>query len=185
MPEKAQKLQKQNRDEFIIDYTTYCIDTISIKNLTSDYSQWLKDKVVFIGDMQDLSDAHLTPLHGVKPGVIIHAFELQTILNENYIETTKAWLNWLIAIFICSIYVSLLLFSKYHMVGYGSLVLRIGQFLLIFLLIYIGSAVFQSSHVYVDFAPAVLMIGLGSLAFDLGIGTFTIIKIIKNKYHKK
>ena len=185
-PNKVNKLISQNQDEVIIDYTTCDIMILTADELEDSYArESIYNKVVLIGDVQDLSDAHLTPVHGLKAGVMIHAYALQTILGEQYIDTTKSWFNWFIAILLCVIYVSLLLFSKRCMINYGSLVLRIGQFLVIYLLIYIGCSVYQSSHFYIDFAPGVLMLGLGSLAFDLWFGAYALIVIINNKIHKK
>lgn len=184
-PDKVQTLLARQEEEVIIDYTSYDFLVITASELDACPEEWLQNKVVLIGDAQHLSDAYLTPLHGMKAGVMIHAYELQTILSCNYIETTAVGFNWLIAILLCVLYVSLLLFSKFKMINYGSLVLRIGQFAVIYLLIYLGCTVYQSSHIYTDFAPGVLMIGLGSLAFDLWFGAYALVLIIIKKIQKK
>ena len=191
--EKVQQLLSTNPNEVIIDYTSYCIDTIHAQNIDEYAKKEFKDKIILIGDMKDLSDSYITPVSGVKPGVMIHALELQTILSGKYIRVSGAWFNWLMAVVVCLIYVSLLLFSKYHMIDYGSLVLRVGQFLVIFLMIYVGCIVYKYQHFYIDFSPGVLMLGLGSLAFDIWFGLYALAKQIKekirvfiyNKSHKK
>ena len=180
--EKARQLMNSQQEEVIIDYISLDIDTIHAKSLDVHTKKWLKGKVVLIGDVNALSDSHLTPVSQVKPGVMIHALELQTILSGNYIKISSVWMNWLMAVLICITYVSLLLFSKRRMIDYGSLVLRVGQFLVMFLMIYVGCIVYKYHHVYVDFAPGVLMLGLGSLAFDLWFGACALVRWIKEKF---
>lgn len=184
-PDKAQALLDRHEKEVTIDFTTYDFLVITADELNDCPAEWLNGRVVLIGDAQFLSDAHLTPLHGMKAGVMIHAFELQTILSGTYIDTTSAGLNWSIAVLLCVLYVSMLLLSKYKMANYGSLVLRVGQFALMYLLICIGCALYRSAHVYADFAPAILMIGLGSIAFDLWFGTYALACMLIEKLKKK
>lgn len=172
-PDKIKKLLSRSETEVTIDYTSFVVRVISSKDI-SKYEDKLRDKVVLFGSVDDLSDAFLTPTHEMMAGVLIHAYILQTILSEGYIDSTTSGLNWLMAIIICVIYAIMSLWSKFRMNNYGNLFLRIFQFTLIFLLIYIGCVIFKYSHIYIDFAPGVLMLGLGALAFDLWFGAYAL-----------
>ena len=145
----------------------------------------LTNKIILVGDVHNVNDSYLSPLHEPLPGIMLHAYALQTILSDNYINTTPTWLNWLIAVLMCLLFAICNLVAKYHMSNFGNLFIRIVQFAVIYILIIIGSVHFASHHNYIDFSPSILMIGFGAVAFDVWFGVYALYNLIKTNISKK
>ena len=167
-PERAQQLIDRANPTEIIDFTSCEIEIITSEKL--DYtavSKRLRNKIVLIGDTADQKDIYLTPLHDPTPGVMIHAYTLQTILNGRYIRSTPLFHNWLMATIICILFTGVLLFTRNHVNHLGSLLIRLSQFLIMYGLVWLGCLIFSIRHVYTDFAPSILMLGLGTFTLDI------------------
>ena len=144
----------------------------------------LSNRIVLIGDVHNIYDSYLSPLHKTLPGIVLHAYALQTIISDNYINTSPTWLNWLIALILCVLFTICNLAAKYHMSNFGNLFIRLLQFAMMYILIVIGSIYFTSHHNYIDFSPAILMIGFGSLSFDLWFGCIAMYNNLKKLLKK-
>lgn len=145
----------------------------------------LTNRVVLIGDVQNINDSYLSPLHEPIPGIKLHAYALQTILSGNYINSSATWLNWFIAILLCMFFVVCNIFAKYRLGNLDNLFIRIAQFVIMYILLVIGCVYFARHHAYIDFSPSILMIGFGAVAFDLWFGCYTLYELIKSKISKK
>lgn len=176
-PQRAGQLAARGRTKEIIDFSSCEIEIVSAGQLMqADVAERVYDKVVIVGDIHDIKDCYLTPLHEPQAGVVIHAYMLQTILSGSYIRTSPVWVDWMIAIPICLLFIILMQLSKSHMSYWGSLILRLSQFGIMYGLVWCGCRIFADWHVYVDFAPATVMLGLASLACDLLSASYEIIK---------
>lgn len=144
----------------------------------------LSNRIVLIGDINNIYDSYLSPLHNTLPGIVLHAYALQTIISNNYINTSPTWLNWLIALILCVLFTICNLAAKYHMSNFGNLFIRLLQLVMMYFLIVIGSIYFASHHNYIDFSPAILMIGFGSLSFDLWFGCIAMYNNLKKLLKK-
>ena len=145
----------------------------------------LTNKVVLIGDVHNINDSYLSPLHEPIPGIKLHAYALQTILSGNYINSSATWLNWFIAILLCMFFVICNIFAKYRLGNLDNLFIRIAQFVIMYILLVIGCVYFARHHACIDFSPSILMIGFGAVAFDLWFGCYTLYELIKSKISKK
>lgn len=62
--------------------------------------EFLKDKVIFVGDAQDLRDFHNVPLlanaHGRMSGMMIHVASLLTMASDTPMHYMPKWVNWLL-----------------------------------------------------------------------------------------
>lgn len=105
---------------------------------------FLSNRIVLIGDIHNIYDSYLSPLHNTLPGIVLHAYALQTIISDNYINTSSTWLNWLIALILCVLFTICNLTAKYHMSNFGNLFTRLLQFAMMYILIVIGSIYFAS-----------------------------------------
>ena len=144
----------------------------------------LSNRIVLIGDIHNLYDSYLSPLHNTLSGVVLHAYALQTIIYDNYINISPTWLNWLIALILGILFAICNLAAKYHMSNFGNLFTRLLQFAMMYILIVIGSIYFASHHNYINFSPAILMIGFGSLSFDLWFGCISVYNHLKKLLKK-
>ena len=144
----------------------------------------LSGKVILMGDVKNSNDSYLSPLHAPLPGIMLHAYALQTVLSGNYIDTTPTWLNWLIAIVLCLLFACCNMVAVFRLGTLANLFVRIVQFGIIYVLIVIGSVYFASHHSYIDFSPAILMIGFGAVAFDIWFGVYAVYQWIIRKVNK-
>lgn len=186
-PNKYRKLLRRGNDVETITFENIEYPIIPIQDVLSGGASesQLKNKIVLIGDLHDQNDFHLSPLHEPIPGIMLHAYALQTILSGNYIDSTPQWLNWLIAILLCVLFTIFNLLAKNQMSNIGGLFLRIVQFAMMYILLLIGATYFAHHHSYLDFSPAILMIGFGAVAFDVWFGTYAAYNVIKNKIIKR
>ena len=170
-----------------IDYTTWEIPLFTAQELMAGEieEEQLRGKVVMIGDLRDNKDSYLTPLHGSMPGVLIHGMALQTILSGTYIDTTPAWINWLIGILLCILLASLLMEARNRMSNVGNMFIRLAQVAIMYQLVVIGCKYFAETHTFMDFSPSLLMIGLGALSFDIWFGLYGLYNFVRNKISKK
>ena len=183
-PEQAEKLLARGEAPQIIDFTSREIEVIDAQDLDElSVAERINGKVVLVGGMSDNKDIYLTPLHQPTQGVMVHAHALQTILDESYIETRAEWKNWTIAICICLLLVSILLFAnQYEPLKYVlNITVRLLLFVIMYLLVVHGCHVFANTHVYADYTPAILMLGFGTLAFDITYATYGLIRQIYTK----
>lgn len=179
-PERVPRLIQRRKEVEIIDYTDYEIEVIDAARLENAYvASRLRDKVVLVGDVADPKDTYRTPLHDALPGVLVHAYALQTILSGRYIDTTSTWCSWIIAMLIAFVLVVGLLFATEYKVL--NLFIRIGQFMLMYMLVVVGCEVYSHQHMYVDFAPTILMLGFGALAFDIVYALNHIVEKVVNR----
>lgn len=186
--EKAEILLARGEAPQIIDFTGCEIEVIEATDLDkASVAERIQDKVVLIGDMSDNKDTYLTPLHQPTPGVVIHAHALQTILGESYISTRAEWKDWTIAFCICLLLVSVLLFAnQFEPLKYIlNITVRLLLFVIMYLLVVHGCHVYAETHVYADYTPAILMLGFGTLAFDIVYATHGLIRQISCKLNSK
>lgn len=186
-PERYEELLRRNTQEEIIDYTTREIPVYTAEELLEGKldEDALAGKVVLLGDVNNMQDAYLTPLNGAMAGVMIHACATQTILTGSYINITPPWVNWCMGILLCIILAALLMEARNRMSNVGSMVIRLAQVAIMYQIIVFGCKYYAEQHMYLDFSPSLLMIGLGALAFDIWFGLYGIVKFVQHKISKK
>ena len=142
----------------------------------------LKDKIVLIGDMENMQDMHRTPV-GTMSGLQIQASIIETIVKGHDIQRTSVWVDWAVAILSCVLLVLVNMFLSGKNLATGKLLLRLAQILLLYLYFWAGCELFARYGLSVDFAPALSMIALGLLAYDIYFGCLVLYKklIIKQK----
>jgi len=143
----------------------------------------LQDKVVLIGDCNNMADMHVTPI-GTMSGLNVHASIIETIIGERYVKSFSPFANWLIAILSCLLFVTLNVFVAKKIPAVGKLVIRVVQLLVLYLFFAFGCWLFIHKHINIDFSLSLAMIALGLLAYDIWVGVealcMGIIKRIKH-----
>lgn len=130
-----------------------------------DAEELIAGRMVLVGCINDPTDCHLTPVSSEMPGVLIHAHSLATALHQAYITQAPAWMNWLIALLLSLLMLRLKLhFSEHPTEG---MLIRLLQLLLLYLIVVSGYTLFVRHHYSLDFTFALLMVGLGFIAFDV------------------
>ena len=86
---------------------------------------------------------------------------------------------------LCIILAALLMEARNRMSNVGSMVIRLAQVAIMYQIVVFGCKFYAEQHMYLDFSPSLLMIGLGALAFDIWFGLYGIAMFIKRKISKK
>ena len=183
-PEAYATLMGKDKNKLTISYPAVEFETISAQELlesTGSLSSLLKGKVVFVGDLFDGHDFHITPIDKAMPGVKIQAYTTQTILSGDYIRTTSGFFNWVLAILTCMLFISLNFIAKYNFPNVGKIILRLLQIFCLYLFYIIGCRIFANHQIYIDFMPALTMMALGLFAYDIWVGGIAVVKAIANK----
>ncbi len=189
-PQAFETLKARGGKAEVINYPSWEFETISAKDLTDgettfeEARQNIEGKVVLIGSVFDPSDFHLTPIDERMPGLMIHARALQTILDSCYVDETSDSLSWIMAALLAFAFILLVLVIKEY-VPFEGLVVRVAQFLLIYLFLVLGCNAFARHGSYLNFGPTLLMIGLGMLAKDIWLGLVDFVKDIQNRKKDK
>lgn len=181
-PEKYEVLMARGRSKETINYPSWEFEIIPADDLSNgdipleEARQSIEDKVVLIGNIFDQSDFHLTPIDEGMAGLLIHARALQTILDSCYIKETSETLSWVMAMVLSFIFILLVLIIKKRCAFEGCFV-RFLQLALMYAFLALGCNVFAHRGDYLNFAPTLLMFGLGMFAMDIWLGFLKAVKV--------
>lgn len=172
----------------VIDYPSKQIEILSGERLLKSEidRSLLANKVVLLGDVNDVNDTYISPIAENIPGVLIHAYAINTILSSKQpITSSEDWFNWVVAIMLCFVFSMVDVWAKRRFSNINNFLMRLVQVALLFLLFWLGTSWLSNHHCYLDFSAAVLLIGLGALSFDIWYGLYAcyyaIYKLIKRK----
>lgn len=180
-PVAVATLFKRNNDHELINYPSREFDVIYPEEVLVS-QEILRDKIVLIGTLNDLSDMHITPVSAQMPGILIHAHTVATILNGDYIKESGNAVDWTIAVVLCFIIVLINVFLWPY--DAGALLVRIFQIGMLYLIVWCGCRIFISYHVSVNFSFPLLMVGLGLLVTDIWFGILGGLKWLSVKFGK-
>ena len=142
----------------------------------------IKDKAVLIGVVNDGSDMHRTPVKEQMAGIEIHAHILDTILHNKRIDEIGGFWEMIIAVVCCLLFLRLHLFFKDWLDDVGEMIMRVLQFVLIYIFLVLGANLYIKHHCLVDFSTTLLMLGFSLTALSLIKGSvFLILKIKSNR----
>ena len=147
----------------------------------ADNAHLLAGKILLLGDNDDLTDMHATPVTSTMSGVMIHAHSLATIINQQYLDPFSKSQNLALAFGLCFIIV---LTSLMLPVTVKGLVMRVMQVLLLYLVVRLGYSLFLDYNLVIDFSYALLMLAFGLFACDIWIGVNTIVCYLIEKVRK-
>ena len=187
-PSKYEQLLHRPRNITPIYFPGVEFDIISAQEIFDDpvsISSYIKGKTIFIGDVHDGHDIHITPIDKAMPGIIVQAHIAQTIIDGIYIKLTSSFINWLIAIIICMMFIAMSFVAKDRLPNAGNIVIRVLQVFSLYIFYLIGCLIFANHAVYVDFMPALSMVALGLFAFDIWGGFVACYKYLASKFIKK
>lgn len=179
-PDAAAFLHKRDHRHEIINYPSRKFEIIKPENLI-DHAEDIHNRVVLIGAVEDFYDIHSTPIDSRMAGVLIHAYSLSTILEDNYITELNKFQNWLLAFLACLIviFVSVKLTS-----GVKGIVLRVTQLLILYLALVIGYHFFITYNILINFSYILLILSFGLFACDIWNGFETGIPKVGQRYRR-
>ena len=143
----------------------------------------VQGKIVFIGNLNDFSDCHPTPI-GVLPGVLIHAFIARTILDSNSPKPISKTIDYLIAIIIVFSFALLHSFNNAIDGDFANFLSRCIQFFLLYVLYMSGAILFINHNIYSDLSLIIILVAAMLWAYDMLFGIISTPKALK-KIHKR
>ncbi len=147
------------------------------------YPEAVRGKIVFIGNINDFSDCHPTPI-GVLPGVIIHAFIARTIIDSNTPTPISRLLDYLIAIIIVYLFALLHSFNNALDGDFANFLSRCIQFFLLYVLYISGAILFVNHNIYSDLSLIILLVAAMLWVYDMLFGFISTPKALR-KIHRR
>lgn len=162
-------------------YSNLMMDTVSCKELIApdadlaSLADRLNGQIVLMGDIDNPMDMFRTPVDADMPGVLIHAYALDTLMRGNTISVSPKWLNWLTAFVLCVLFAFLMLYFKWGLDDAEGLALRVTQLLLMVIVVAVpGVWLFHTCHWYFDFTPTFISLAIQALVLDIWVGIVAI-----------
>lgn len=184
-------INRGNESEYI-NFTSRIVEVISHSDIYAkdgtinhNIAKNIEGRVVIIGDVNNSKDLFPTPHEDKMSGAIVHAHCVDTILSGDYIDIFPKWLNIILSVVLCYIFILLhILVEKYIDQGVDFLI-RVVQILMMFVLYKIGCTLYADNY-YVDVSLVLLMIGSTAFVLDIcsGIEHFSKYLINKIKQYK-
>lgn len=160
-----------------INYPSRTFRTVQFDQI-GDKPELLRDRILLVGALHDQSDLHATPPQIRMSGLEIHAHALSTILHREYLEELPEFGNIAIACLLCFllayIHLSLPAAAK-------SLILRIIQVALLYLILRVGYYYFIDRSLIVNFSYTLLMLTFVLFACDIWLGMSALINRFLNR----
>lgn len=154
------------------------IDTIKPHSI-SQSSSIIEGKAILIGALTDLSDCHNTPVDAHMPGLMIHANNIATLLDATAPGYAPRWIENLLALATCTIFVIFNLISK-KWIG-GGLAMRLIQILFLLAIIIFGTITYLLGGASIDFTRPLLTVVAAAFAVDIWVGAEELYKRHKEK----
>lgn len=161
------KIVARDNDMELIRYHNKVFNILLPEEVTS-YPELIRNKIVLMGFVRDFSDFHHTPLANDVPGTIIHAHIISTIVNDELITESPAWLAYAVAYMACLIIVAAGLYLRNK--DWGAMTVRFIQVGLMLLVLYCGSVLYVKHDYSFDFTPTIVITVLGLVIMDICIG---------------
>ena len=187
----AQRLQPNDNLPFpkeessYIAYAQVVFDTIPAIDFIKDPSELdnlayrLVNKIIILGDLNEVSDTYRTPLQPDMPGSVIHAYITNTILKNRYITCSPELFSWIAAIILSVLFSWLMLWLKWAVGDAEGLALRCLQFLLMGIVVVVGVMFFYHHDYYINMEPIFFALAIQAVALDIWVGLMGL--IYKNK----
>ncbi len=188
----AQKVLKREIKEEELEekiwYSSVDFDIISASELLDstgfpvmDAAARIRNMAVLVGVVNDGSDMHRTPVKEQMAGIEIHAHILDTILHNKTIDKVSGFWNMTIAFICCLLFIRIYLFFKDWLDDVGEMIMRVLQFVLIYIFLVLGANLYIKCHCLMDFSMTLLMLGFSLTALSLIKGAVFLVMKIKLK----
>ena len=137
--------------------------------LTAD----LEGRIVILGDLESVADMYRTPIQSDMPGMLIHAYALNTMLQKRHIGFMPEYMSWIIALCLCVLFSYLMLICKWAGKDREGISLRIIQFALMAIVVTAGVLAFDRYDYYFDMEPVFLALAIQAVVLDISVGVLS------------
>lgn len=173
-PEAFEKLEKRGHHHILINYTRHVSQYI-VWNYEDLLEGNIDDsaffgKIILFGYLNenpnDIDDKKFTPMNERfagksfpdMNGIVVHANIISMALDNNYIKKLPSWVNWLIAVLVCWLFMSF--FIRYYLESHiwFHLVAKIIQVASAILFVWFGIYLFDKYRLKVDMKMSLIVI---------------------------
>ena len=168
LPKDYAKLTQRKYGKEYINFNNF-IDTINIQSFQSlsyeDKLSWIKDKIVLIGNLNNLQDRHITPIQSQMSGIMLHAYILSTIEKNNFINIMSDLGNWIMSFLIIMIVASI----KHRVKNkeWLNMFMPVIQGIIILIGIILGYLIFDLYNYYIPVIYILIGVGIVSFPYNL------------------
>ena len=180
-------VDRGNESEYI-NFTSRIIEVITYGDILTqegtinpNIADKVEGRVVIVGDINNSKDLFPVPHEDKIPGAIIHAYCVDTILEGNYIDSFPEWLNILLSVVLCYLFMLLHVVVEKYIDNGVDFVIRVVQVLMMCVLYKIGCTLYVNNY-YLDVSLVLLMIGSTAFVLDICTGIEHFGKYLMKKY---
>jgi len=174
-PKAYQKILKRNKPKEVINYSRRLekmqYRLVEVKDLLAGIdSSYIKGKIALLGYISpnpyDVEDKKFTPMNPKfagksipdMDGLVVHANIISMVLGNNYIKKVPSWVNLLISIVVCWLFMSF--FIRYYLENHiwFHLVAKVIQVAAVLLFAYLGIYCFDEFNVKLDMKLSLIVI---------------------------
>ena len=135
----------------------------------------LEGCIVILGDMESVADMYRTPIQSDMPGMVIHAYTLNTLMQKRYIKCWPEYISWIAALCLCVLFSYLMLIYKWAGKDREGICIRGTQILLMVVVVWGGLSLFDSRDTYFDMEPVFLALAIQAVVLDITVGILSFI----------
>lgn len=180
----ASLADKETADAFIdrgheseyINFTSRIVEVVTPDDVFAEdgtikphIAEKVEGRVVIVGDINNSKDLFPVPHEDKMPGAIIHAHCVDTILEGNYIDSFPQWLNILLSVVLCYLFMLLHILVEKYIDNGVDFIIRVVQVLMMFVLYKVGCTLYVHNY-YVDVSLVLLMIASTAFVLDICSG---------------
>lgn len=178
-PEEYKKLEARDGDE-MIRFQPEEFLVIEPSEVWDD-PEVLKDKIVFIGTINEAADLHRTPLSEDYPGVLIQANILSMMLKDDYVNPNSGLYNFLLALLSCILVTVLYVVLD----SAQNFVMRVFPIIWMILVVVIGCWCFNNWGIYLNAPQTIILAALSLVVLDTWYAFEGPVKNLWNKMFSK
>ena len=184
-PYQTEKFLKRGKESEFINFHSCTFEILTFEDLfDKKASEKIADKVVLLGDLKNSKDVFPVPHKDIMPGVMIHAYSVETILSGTLVDSMNMWLNLVISTVLCFLFAFLHIVLERYFDDGVDFTVRMIQIVMMFFLYWLGCMLFVHENYYVDMSTALLMIVISAFSTDVCAGIEHMYTYMKNTFKK-
>lgn len=159
-PNSFKQLEARDGDE-MIRFQPEEFYTVNPAEIWEDPSL-VKDKIVFLGTINEQADQHRTPLSEDYPGVLIQANILSMMLHDDYVNNSSNIYNFLLALLSCILVTVLYVYLD----SSQNFVMRVFPIVWMVIIVLIGCWCFNEWGIYLNAPQTIILAALSLVVLD-------------------
>lgn len=174
--EAADAFVDRGHESEYINFTSRIVEVVTPDDIFAEdgtikphIAEKVEGRVVIVGDINNSKDLFPVPHEDKMPGAIIHAHCVDTILEGNYIDSFPQWLNILLSVVLCYLFMLLHILVEKYIDNGVDFIIRVVQVLMMFVLYKVGCTLYVHNY-YVDVSLVLLMIASTAFVLDICSG---------------